>query len=536
MTDPPIHFNLWSDPWIRVTPLDGPPAELSIGACLAEAHTLAALHDPSPLVVAGIHRLLAAVLQAIYNPGSLDDIEALLAAAHFDPARLETFAARHADRFDLFHPTAPFLQTGDVPLDGWRKPEKGQKHDWADPKPVAALLAEIPVETYRAHFHNVTDASHQICPSCCGRGLVTIPPFASAGGRPYHPSINGIPPLYVLPAGSTLFESLALSLIVPDYQPATRDHGRSDIAAWTGSSSIAKNTSVSTVSYLESLTFPARRVRLYPHAEPTTCTHCGARTQIIVGDLLFEMGHWPSEGLGVWEDPFVAFRQPGGRGKREASGLVPIRPQEGKAIWREYTGLLLLDREGQLRPKVVRQLGNLVDRAALNQARVVRFRCIGLRTDKAKIFEWLDEALEAPPTLLDDPDGALRVETAIQRASEAERTIGDVFNRHFRPKRDQAGRDDKRVRFKTLRARMLANYWQLLAPEFRDLVFALADVAGRDAAERMWADTVVKTGRQAFDAATEQIGARADALRMRVQAQAECRRFLAAKRKGWFGE
>jgi len=68
MTDPPISFNLWTAPWIRVTRRDGNDAELSIGACLAEAHTLAALSDPSPLVVGGTHRLLAAILQAIYAP------------------------------------------------------------------------------------------------------------------------------------------------------------------------------------------------------------------------------------------------------------------------------------------------------------------------------------------------------------------------------------------------------------------------------------------------------------------------------------
>src|SRR5215207_5920002 len=173
MTDRPFAFNLWTEPWIRATRLDRTAVELGIGTALAEAHTLAALHDPSPLVVAGIHRLLTAVLQAINAPRDLGDIQALLAAPQFDAGRLEAFAARYAERFDLFHPTVPFLQTGDVPLDGWKKPEKGQKHNWADPKPIAALFVEVPAETNRSHFHHVTDESHAVCPACCARGLVT---------------------------------------------------------------------------------------------------------------------------------------------------------------------------------------------------------------------------------------------------------------------------------------------------------------------------------------------------------------------------
>jgi CRISPR system Cascade subunit CasA len=537
MTDPSYNFNLWREPWIRVTRPDGTSAELGIGACLAEAHTIAALHDPSPLVVAGVHRLLTAILQAICAPRDLGDIQALLATGCFAPTRLEDFAARYGERFDLFHPTAPFLQTGDVPLDGWRKPEKGQQRDWADPKPIAALFAEVPAETNRSHFHHITDESHRACPACCARGLLTISAFASSGGAGIRPSINGVPPVYVLPASSTLFESLALSLTAPGYQPPTADPHRADLAAWNIPPTVGKNTQVSAVGYLESLTFPARRMRLYPRAEATTCTQCGAPTSVVVGTLLFEMGHWLSEGSGIWEDPFAAFRKPRGPGKRDDAGPKPVRPEEGKALWREYGGLLLAEREEQLRPRVVQQVSRLVDRGALHDLSLVRFRCIGLRTDgKAKIFEWLDEALEAPPAILSDLDASERVDVAIERASDAAYTLGATFDRHFRPERDQGGRDSKLVRFKTLRARMLATYWQRLAPLFRAFVFDLADEAQRDTVARNWADVVVRVGRQTFDAAAEQVGSRAEALKARVLAQDACRRQLASKRKGWFND
>jgi CRISPR system Cascade subunit CasA len=537
MTDQPFSFNLWHEPWIRATRLDNTSVELGIGAALTEAPTLAALHDSSPLVVAGVHRLLTAILQAIYAPQSLDDLVTLLAAGCFDISRLDAFASQYAARFNLFHPTTPFLQTGDVPLDGWKKPEKGQKHDWADPKPIAALFAEIPVETNRAHFHHVTDADHQVCPACCARGLVTIPAFASAGGREIYPSINGVPPVYVLPAGRTLFESLALSLVAPNYQPPTADPRRSEVTAWCGVEIVGKNAPISAVGYLESLTFPARRMRLYPHLGAVACTHCGADTTVIVSDMLFEMGHWLSKESGGWEDPFAAFHKPKGRSKGDDIGLKPVRPEAGKALWREYSGLLLAKREEQFRPKVLQQIGDLIDRGKLADAQLLRFRCIGIRTDKAKVFEWIDEALEVPPALLNDLNGENLVETALGRANDGAYILESTFDRHFRPQRSMADRVDQRVvRFKTLRARMQATYWQRLAPAFRDMVFATVNEADQTATEQAWVNTLVKIGKQSFDDAADQVGSRADALRARVQAQDECRRRLAAKRKEWFVE
>lgn len=537
MSDHTVSFNLWAEPWIRVTRPGGDEATLSIDACLAEAHKLAALGDPSPLVVGGTHRLLAAILQAIYAPRDLGEIAALLQLGQFDRTRLEQFAARHAERFELFHPTAPFLQTGDVPLDGWKKPEKGEKRTWAEPKSAASLFAEVPAATKRTLFHHVTDESHWLCPACCARGLLTIPSFASSEGAGIRPSINGVPPVYVLPAAEALFTSLALSLICPDYQPAGADPRRAEAAIWCGPTVVGKSGQVSAVGYVESLTFPARRVRLYPQRGAHRCTQCGQQSAIGVSSVQFEMGHWLSEGSGVWEDPFAAFRKPKGRSKSDDAGPRPIRPEEGKALWREYGGLLLIEREGQLRPGVVRQVAKLIERGALMEAHVLRFRCIGIRTDgKAKLFEWRDEALEAPPAILTDPGAANAIDAALAWADETRFILESSFDSHFRPERDRGGRDPKLARFKNLRARMTADYWGRLAPRFRSFIDAMAGSEDYEGVARTWADDLVRVGRQCFDATAEQVGARADALRARVEAQAACHRRLSNKRKEWFSE
>lgn len=537
MSIPDFQFNLWSEPWIRVTRPDGSDAELSISNTLAQAHTLSALSDPSPLVVGGTQRLLAAILQAIYAPADLDTLTDLLHAGQFDNTHLDAFAAAHAERFDLFHPTAPFLQTGDVPLDGWQKPGKGQKHAWSEAKSVAALLVEVPSATKRTLFHHVTDASQQFCPACCARGLITAPAFASSEGAGIRPSINGVPPIYVFPVGDSLFESLALSLTVPDYQPPMVAPERNHLAIWNGEAAIGKSQQVSAVGYLESLTFPARRTRLYPRAERAACSQCGAATAVHVPALLSEMGHWLTEGSVLWEDPFAAYRIPRTRSKSDAADLKPVRPEEGKALWREYTSLLLAERDGQFRPRIVHQIAKLIDRGVIAEQQIVRFRCIGLRTDgKAKIFEWLDDALEAPSTLLTDDDAAPAVDAALQRAEDVRFILESTFNSFFRPERDRGGRDAKLARFHSMRARMLTDYWQQLALPFRQFVFDLDEPEARDAVERAWVDRLIQTGNRQFRAAAEQVGQQAEALRAQVEAQAACSARLYAKRKEWLGD
>jgi CRISPR system Cascade subunit CasA len=533
----PLAFNLWHDPWIRVIDPEGRTKQLGIADCLAQALQLSALSDPSPVVVGGTQRLLIAILQAIYQPDSLQAIGAVLQAGHFDAERIAQFGEQYAERFALFHPTHPFLQTGDIPVDGWNVDKKART--WAEAKAVSPLFDEVPGTTYRAFYRHITDEQHQVCPACCARGLITIPSFASSGGAGIRPSINGVPPIYIFPTGDTLFHSLALALTIPGYQPSAA--AKISDAAWQADPVIGRDQIRGEVSYEGSLTFPARRVRLYPIVQPATCSQCGQHTELYVSQMVYEMGQRRSEQAAHWQDPFVAFQarkskasegDENGDGAR-SDAFVALRPQAGKALWREYTGLLLLDRETQFRPAIVRQLSGLYDEGLIDTNQLARFRCIGIRSDgKAKNFEWFDEALDVPPRLLNDPDGIVYVEQAINRAQEIDITLTTTFNRHFRPARSKDA-TAKLARFHSIRNRMIENYWDRLAKPFRDFIFKLDDPFQRDSAETQWAQLLLHQAQRLFDETTEQIGDHADALRMRVQAQRDCRLKLGKKRKDW---
>jgi CRISPR system Cascade subunit CasA len=379
----------------------------------------------------------------------------------------------------------------------------------------------VPSGTNRTHFLHVTDADHRLCPACCARALVTIPAFASSGGAGIKPSINGVPPIYMLPIADTLAGSLALSLTTPSFQPKLAANERATIAAWNGATVIPKAAETISVGYLESLTFPARRIRLYPVEGGGRCTRCGMVTNTWVSDMLFEMGVSRPKGGELWKDPFAAFSV-----AASSKETVSVKPKEGRSLWREYSTLFLA--ESELRPAILSQLSGMVDDRLLPADHLFRFRCIGLRTDgKAKIFEWLDDSLEVPPTLLRDPAGAELVREALGRAEELGRTLGSTFNKHLRP------RGGDRTWFNTLRDRMLADYWARLASPFRELVGVVATTSDYPVLARRWGTQILTAAERAGLGALAQVGDQAELLRRRVLAEDWLRRDLNRRRKEW---
>ena len=72
-------FNLIDEKWIPVRFPDGSRDELGIRDTLLRSREIAAIEDPSPLVVAALHRFLLAVLyRALEGPTDIDQAKALV--------------------------------------------------------------------------------------------------------------------------------------------------------------------------------------------------------------------------------------------------------------------------------------------------------------------------------------------------------------------------------------------------------------------------------------------------------------------------
>ncbi len=101
-------FDLLTEPWIHVMTLTGRHQVLGVKDVVAQADQIAAVTDPDPGVEAAVLRLLIAVTQAALGGPTKDNPD----IPHNYPSdRVLAYLDTVADRFDLGHPTRPFLQS-----------------------------------------------------------------------------------------------------------------------------------------------------------------------------------------------------------------------------------------------------------------------------------------------------------------------------------------------------------------------------------------------------------------------------------------
>jgi CRISPR system Cascade subunit CasA len=531
-------FNLWTEPWIALETTDGAIKQVSIRDALVYAHEYVTIYDSSPLVVVGVHRLLTAILQDALNPQENSDLEDLWARGKFPEDKIKKFGDDYADRFDLFSQDKPFMQSADLAMFPQTKEALKEKTT------VARLFPETPSGTLITHYRHGTEDDQIFAPASVAKGLAAMPPFISSGGPGLMPSINGVPPIYVLPGGKTLFEMLAASLIAQTTlgdEYATR---RGDRAWWkrdvpvrvqeskkkTATMSARESNQLSEVGYLHGLTFPARKVRLHPEWLDATCSRSGQLSEWCVRTMAFRMGESRLEDAPMWYDPFVAYKlpvKPKADAKRKSKPAQtrkakekpnPIRPNlnRGKVAWREFSGLFLQHQDdGYQRPRFLNQFSALT---ASGQFQTYPFRCVALQTDgKMKFFEWIDFGFDVPPALLQDPQGADWTEQALAFATECAGKITYVFASTF------GGKVKKAERFKRLKARMESDYWSALAGAFRQFVLELGEPTTRQQILGAWYDTVVREAQKAFDDAADATGDDGNTLGHIVQGKAKCK-------------
>ncbi len=381
------------------------------------------------------------------------------------------FEADFGDRFDLFSPTMPFMQSAELPL----APEKGQRT-----KTVLFLHPDWPAQGESTHYRHVADDDAALCRCASCRGLVLQSAFAASGGSGIRPSINGVPPVYVLPQGETLFHSLAASLTVPNFQPQVAD---ADVALawWRRRPVVKEKAELQQVDYVGSLIFVPRQVRLYPEpGEGTRCSRCGEAADWVVRTMVYQMGESRPKDAPLWMDPFVPFRMRKEQGKAaagqddggdnnvdedeagaEKGRPIALRPQEGRALWRDYGTLFLNSASGSsIRPSVLTQFDEMLTATStVTSDEILRFRCIGMRTDgKAKIFEWVDQGLDVPLGLLHSVGAAQAVLDGLNFAEAVSTTLHRVWRRSYGADHDQ---------HKALGQRVLALFWGDMAQPFQ---------------------------------------------------------------------
>jgi CRISPR system Cascade subunit CasA len=319
-----------------------------------------------------------------------------------------------------------------------------------------------------------------------------------------------------------------LNHLAPPFWPA-QCAGTGGAPLWEEAGVVAAKDERAAIGFVESLTFPPRRVRLLP-TYGGLCSLCGASSGLLVRTMVFGPGRSRPKDLPVWDDPWAAYeeRQSAGQSKR-----LPVRPREDRAVWRDFTSLFLARGEEnvgrnlvrrRLRPVVLRQLDQLIEDGILDATGLVRVDAFGLRTDmKAKVFEWRHDAFHFPASMLQGK-ATDAIEDALTRAEGVGDALGQALERlHPGAERSKPKWDEIRAATRHLVAFWGRSYWQGLEPRFRSALLdprLLGSRADRGSWLQDWRTQVRTMGRNVFERALDAVETDADGLRRQERARA----------------
>jgi len=496
-------FDLLTETWIPTLDLQGRPVTLSLLDVFRRAHELKEIRDASPLVTYGLYRLLQAIVQDSVNPREKRDWFDHFRKNRFDDAFIDRLLRVDGDRFDLFHPTCPFGQSGDLPMFLDAKERKAFE---PEPTTVGRLRAEIPSVTNVNHFRHAYDERQAFCPQCLARSIVTLAPFAKIDGRGYMASINGSPPVYVYYIGDSLFHTLAWNLVLPNYRP--KSSTGNDPPSWRGDGKVPAAALKRDAGLVAGLTWQPRRLRLLP-GPSGNCSLCGMPADVLVHEILWAQGYSRPKDSVWWRDPFVAYTK-GGKDQPRA-----LQPREDRVLWRDYAELFLphSGEEGRHPAAIVQQVSDLIEDD--DELTNPTFDCFTYRTDNAKVLEWRQETLPFSPRLMSQEPRSQALRTSLSRAEE----VGSLMKQTLKKLYPRDGKGNRSA-FVSLIDLCLNSYWSALAEPFRQLVINLdSPTTDREILERAWAEVVRCQATTAIEFLIDSLDANAESLKRAAMAR-----------------
>lgn len=403
-------FNLIDEKWIPVRFLDGGRDELGIRDTLLRAEEIAAIEDPSPLVLAALHRFLLAVLyRALERPTDIDQAKALFRSG-LPQGEIAAYLEKWRDRFWLFDEKHPFGQIPSFTPKTWRA--------WT------ALAAEHNADNAKMLFdHVVIDAPGAISVAAAARWILATQSFSVSCGKS-ELSHTGTAPsataVMVLPLGRNLQETLLFSLV-----PQNRAITQNDLPLWEREpeavTTLKEGCERHPGGLADLYSWRIRSIRLKDEADGC------------VRQLAFASG--VGNAAIDFIDPMLGYRID------EKLGKLPLQFRE-RGLWRDFDSLLPDD--SKLAPQVIEHASRLAktDRARFPRTALV----LGQVNNKAKIEFWRMERFALPEALAGDHSIRTDIHQLLVDAEEAQKALWQacrIFARDLlsRGSREPAAKD-----------------------------------------------------------------------------------------------
>lgn len=392
-------FDVLTEPWIPVASVDGQNMELSLTETLLRAHELSQVCCESPLETYAVQRFLIAFLMDAYRLERARDRKRLYEHGHFDKEVLDRYVElcrSEGVSFDLFDEKRPFYQAAfDERYDSEEKI-----------RPAGLLFHAEPRGNTPLHFsHNrLEDFSCSAAEAL--RALMTAQLFAvSVGSQGYPSSVNDTPCYYSLLRGKdNLFQTLCLGMLSEN---ECGNIGYSDNnAAWRDRRVEIPKNKHADISMLEGLTFRPRRTRLIVDPD-------GRVRQI------YNQPGQDFHANGKWIDPHVPYAI------NKEGGFVTIKPQIGRAPWRDVGSLLLSSANKNARPStIIRHSDRVLEKTEL---RVIML--FGLATsNNARYDDIMCDTLSVPGEILLDEYRSEVLRGGMDKIEEAAKCVYSAVN------------------------------------------------------------------------------------------------------------
>lgn len=428
-------YNLIEEKWIPVRFPDGTRDELGISGTLLRAKEIAAIEDPSPLVVAALHRFLLAVLyRALEGPTDIEQAKALFKEG-LPSDKISAYLNTWKDRFWLFDEKYPFGQNPNVP--------KNETEPWTK------LTAEYNATSNKVLFdHTDTKRPGEKMPKECVRWVLATMSFSISGGRGYYPSPSPNA-MMCIPLGGNLHETLSYCLV----PYPNREVMLGDSALWEREPKVLplSNPKRAAAGYADLFTWQARMILL-----EELSTGGLSLMRFVAGEGFDNPAKNP--------DPMQPYKLD------KTHGRLPVQFREDRGTWRDFDSLLP-DQEGfasQTFQNAVRISGGMLT----NMPGSVLV--LGLRYDppNANLDFWRMERFALPSALAGDRFIRSDIKRFLDTAEDVQTQLWSACRSYARDLLSRGDREPHKKDVKAFIAQMpcIPRYWSTLEAEFHEIL------------------------------------------------------------------
>ncbi len=458
-------FNLIDEKWIPVRFLSGSRGELGIQDVLLRANDIAAIEDPSPLVVAALHRFLLAVLyRALEGPADIDQAKALFKVG-LPSDKITVYLAKWRDRFWLFDEKIPFGQVPTFEPNIWRS--------WT------VLAAEHNADNAKVLFDHVdVGAPGAISEAAAARWILASQTFSVSCGKS-ELSHTGTAPsataAIVLPLGNDLQDTLLFSLI-----PENREVAAMDLPLWEREPESVKKLKEGVKrpanGFADRYTWRTRSIILMKN-------DLGR-----VDKLGFASGVGDSSKSQI--DPMLAYRID------DKNGKLPVQFRD-RGLWRDFDSLL--PDTAHLGPLVIE---HAISITRLDPKRFPRsMMVLGQANNKAKIEYWRMERFVLPEALGADRFIRTEIRQLLNEAEDAQRSLWLACRSYARDVLGRGEREPDKNDVKKFVKQITVNswYWSILESNFHEILGEYTRERNSEDIRCQWLDSVRAVLKQAWE-------------------------------------